>query len=156
MKKLIITICCMMGLLHASAQKSTLSSDELKFRNGIEQFLKVEGYVPTIDDEANSVDFKKEGALYWITVKGDDPYYIRFHTRGFNTKGANLKLILEACNYANMQKRCGKAWYDDDNVSFTVEYYCHSLEGFKSTFYNNMQALDYTREAVSDYYNEHE
>ena len=156
MKRLfIVSICCMIGLLYVSAQKSTLSSEELKFHNGIEQFLKEEGFVPTMDDDDNSINFKKEGARYWITVKGDDPFYIRFHTRGYDTEGSDRKLILEACNYANMNQRCGKACYDDDSVSFTVEYYCHSLEGFRTTFYKNMRSLDYTREAVSDYYNEH-
>lgn len=157
MKKLFfLSICCIMGVLDAYSQNSGMSSSELKFRNGIERFLKEEGYVPTIDDSDNSLNFKKEGSRYWLTVQGEDPYYIRLHLSGFTMEDTNRKIILEACNYANMNKRCGKACIDDDSVFFIVEFYCHSLEGFKNTFYDNMRALDNVKKATSTYYNEHD
>ena len=157
MKKLIIlSLCCFLGIQNGFSQKSKMSSAELKYRNSIEQFLKEEGYVPTIDDDDNSLNFKKEGSRYWLTVQGDDPYYIRLHKSGFTMEGTNRTLILEACNYANMNKRCGKACVDDDSVIFIVEFYCHSLEGFKNTFYDNMRAVDSVKKATSDYYNEHD
>lgn len=157
MKKLIIlTAMCVMGLLDICAQTSKMTAAELKFRSQIEQFLKEEGYVPTIDDDDNSLNFKKEGSRYWLTVEDDDPYYIRLHKSGFTMKDINRKLILEACNYANVNKRCGKACINDDSVVFTVEFYCHSLEGFKNTFYDNMRAVDNAKKATSDYYNEHD
>lgn len=157
MKKIVIlSLLCLFGIHDMFAQNSKMTSEELKYRSSIQQFLKEEGYVPTIDDDDNSLNFKKEGNRYWLTVKGDNPYYIRLHRSGFTMEGTNRKLILEACNFANMNRRCGKACVDDDSVVFTVEFYCHSIEGFKHTFYDNMRAVDGVREAVSNYYNEHD
>ena len=71
MKRLfIVSICCMIGLLYVSAQKSTLSSEELKFHNGIEQFLKEEGFDETYKVYA---DWAK-----WIQliIKGHTTQYI--------------------------------------------------------------------------------
>ena len=157
MKKVVILfLLCLFGIHNMYSQKSKMTSEELKYRSSIEQFLKEEGYVPTIDDDDNSLNFKKGGNRYWLTVKDNDPYYIQLNRSGFTMEGTNRKLILEACNYANMNKRCGKACVDNNAVVFTVEFYSHSIEGFKQTFYDNMQAVDSVREAVSDYYNEHD
>lgn len=156
MKKLIILLlCCITGMQNGYSQNSEMSSAELKFRNSIEQFLKEEGFVPTIDDDDDSLNFKKEGSRYWLTVQEDDPYYIRLHKSGFTMEDTNRKLILEACNNTNMSKRCGKACVGAKSVSFVVEFYCHSIEGFKNTFYDNMRAVDLVIKATSDYYNEH-
>ena len=156
MKKIaLLSLLCFFGLHKMYAQNSKMTSEELKYRSSIEQFLKEEGYVPTIDDDDNSLNFKKEGNRYWLTVKGDAPYYIELHRSGFDMEGANRKLVLEACNDANMNKRCGKACVDDDTVVFTVEFFSYSIEGFKQTFYDNMRAVNNVREAVGDYYNEH-
>jgi hypothetical protein len=157
MKKLIILLlCCITGIQNGFSQKSEMSSAELKFRNSIEQFLKEEGFVPTIDDDDNSLNFKKEGSRYWLTVQEDNPYYIRLHKSGFTMKDTNRTLMLEACNYANANKRCGKACVGAESVFFVVECYCHSIGGFKNTFYDNMRAVDRMKTTTSDYYNEHD
>lgn len=157
MKKLfLLSFCLFWGVMNVCSQSSGMTAKELKFRNSIEQFLKEEGYVPTIDDDDNSLNFKREGNRYWLTVEGDNPYYIRLHIGGFSAEDVNKKLILEACNYANYNKRCGKACYSDDGVYFTVEYYCQTIEGFKNSFYDNIRAADTVKKETSDYYNEHD
>lgn len=153
---LLITMCCVLGMLNASAQSSGLSQKELQFRNGIERYLKDEGFRPTIDNDDNSLNWKIEGASYWLTVRGSDPYYITLHLGGFNTEDTNLSIIYEACNYANRNKRCGKACYDDGSVVFTVEYYCQSLANFRDTFYKYTSSIESTKSAVKTYYNEHD
>lgn len=156
MKKVIVlSLFCMMGILNGYSQGSKMTPDELRFRNSIEQFLKEEGYIPTIDDDDNSLNYKKEGNRYWITVKGDAPYYIQLNRSGFSMDDVDRKLILEACNEANMNKRCGKACVSSSSVVFTVEFYCYSIDAFKAAFYDNMRAVDSVRKATSDYYNEH-
>ena len=154
MKKIATLLFCLVGILNSYAQSSELTSEELKYRNSIEQFLKEEGYVPTIDNDDNSLNFKKEGSRYWITVQGNDPSYIQLHKSGFTMNDANRKLMLEACNYANMNKRCGKACVGKESVVFTVEFYSNSIESFKYTFYDNMRAVDRIKETVKEYYNE--
>ncbi len=91
-----------------------------------------------------------------MTVDGDRPYYIQFHIDGYTFKKKKRKLILEACNYAKLEKRCGKAWVKDDKVGFTIEFYCISIEGFKHSFIYNIRALTSVKKAVLEYYSEHE
>lgn len=161
MKRIIqlLLAACVLSLVpvaNASAQKKTLTEKELQFRNGIERILKQEGYAPTIDNDDNSLNWKSDGASYWLTVKGEDPYYITMHIGGFNLNDANEKIALEACNYVNMNKRCVKACVDDGSVVFTTEYYCHSLQNFRDTFDDYMHCLSYSKDALKTYYNEHD
>ena len=153
-KKLFYFLFCLLCAQDALAQSPT--AGELKFRNGIEEFLKEEGYVPTIDSENNRrVNFKKEGTSYWIIVKESDPCFITMQRTGVSLDEGKRDVYIEACNNANLNKRCGEATVGKYNVLFTVEFYCYSLEGFRSIFYRNMSALAAINDATMNYYNEH-
>ena len=68
-----------------SAQSREITPEQLDFRNQIQQFLKEEGYVPSVDEEDNSLVWKKEGTAYWLYVEaGPDPFYIEIHKGGFD------------------------------------------------------------------------
>lgn len=155
MKKLIFFLFCFtFGAMGAFAQ-STMTNAELQFRNSIENFLKVEGFVPTIDNEDNSLNFKKEGTKYWITVEGESPYYIELHEGGFTLDNTNKDVMLDAVNNANRTMRAGKAILGTMSVRFATEFYCNSIYEFKNTFYDNMNCVNNVRKAVKDYYNDH-
>jgi hypothetical protein len=156
MKKVffIITAYCFWGILTASAQDSKMTSDELNFRNGMEQFLKEEGYLPTIDSEDNSLNFKKEGEKYWIIIEGSSPTYVEIHKAGFGIKDTNHNYLIEACNKATRETRCAKAYVTKSSVSFTIEVYCHSVDDFRHIFYRSIGALDSAKDKTKTYYNE--
>ncbi len=156
MKKLVIfAICAFFGALDLAAQ-SGMSSEALRFRNAMEQFLKEEGFTVTIDNDDNSLNWKKEGNRYWITVEdAEAPFYLELHRAGFSTSDVNTRVLGEACNHAAANKRCGKAYYGSTSCSFTAEYYCVDINQFRKTFYKYMRVVDSTREATVDYYNEH-
>lgn len=154
MKKILLTaICCVWGVLAVSAQ-SSMTADELRFRNGIEQFLKEEGYVPTIDTEDNSLNFKKEGERFWLTVKDSSPTYIEIHKAGYSLDGENRAYLIEACNKASYETRCAKAYVTKSSVSFTVEVFCNSVNEFRQIFYRSLNTLDAVKEKTKKYYNE--
>lgn len=156
MKRLIVaTLCCFMAICAANAQTSGLSKDELQFRDGIEVFLKEEGFVPTIDTDDNSLNWKREGKRYWLFVHDTDPTYIEIHESGFNISADNNRTyLMEACNKACLETRCAKAYLTKTSVSFTIEVYCQTVEGFKNIFYRSISALDTAKEKTQDYYNE--
>lgn len=156
MKKLLFYfLFCLICAQDAFAQ-SQPTAGELKFRNGIEQYLKEEGYFPTIDSDNNRMlYFKKEGIKYWITVKDSDPCYITMQRNGITIDKSERDGYIEACNYANLNKRCGKASVGTEDVYFTVEFYCYSLDNFRSTFNRNMNSLEYIKDATISYYNDH-
>ena len=45
-------------ILHSVVQAADLTPEQEKFRSNIIQFLKEEGFSPTIDEDDNSVNFK--------------------------------------------------------------------------------------------------
>ncbi len=153
MKKILaIALFAMFCIADMQAQ----SSSSQQFHNGVIQFLKEEGFVPTIDDDDKSINFKREGTLHWIFVEDDGPFYIEFHRAGLSISDADRKIVLESCNYANRYTRCGKAIATEKSVTFGAEYYVTSLEEFKKTFYNYIRVLNTLREKTIDYYNEHD
>lgn len=130
-----------------------LTTEQKRFRASLQEFLKEEGFMPTIDDEDNSLNFKKEGTLYWFTFGGSNPLYIEFHRSGLKCEDADKALVLQAVNAANRKVRCAKAMFNDTSISFAIEMYCHSAEEFKYIFYKCMKELETIKEEVSDYYN---
>lgn len=111
-----------------------LTAEQKRFRSSIQEFLKEEGFMPTIDDEDNSLNFKKEGTLYWISFGGTTPLYIEFHRSGLNCEDADKSLVFQAVNAANRKVRCAKAMFNDTSVSFAIEMYCHSARGVQIYF----------------------
>lgn len=156
MKKvvLIIAACCYCGVLTISAQSSSQTNEEQVFRNGIERFLREEGFVPTIDTDDNSINFKREGESYWINVFGASPVYIEMHKSGFGLEDTKREYLIEACNKASNETRCAKAYVTQTSVSFSVEVFCHSIEGFRKNFYSYIRTLDLAKTSTKEYYNE--
>ena len=142
-------------ILSAVAQTSSLTAGEKKFRDGIEQFLREEGYNVTIDPEDNSLNWKQEGARMWLTVSDTDPTYVEIHTSGFSVDADdNRDKILEACNRAVRETRSAKACLGKKSVIFTVELYCASVDDFNYVFYRSISALNTIKSKEKKYYNE--
>ncbi len=154
MKRLFfVMVCAVWGILACFSQSSELTSGELQFCNGIEQFLKEEGFFPTIDDD-NSIYFKKEGESYWINVHDTYPTYIEFHKAGFGIEDTDRSYLLEACNRATKETRCAKAYVSPSSVSFTIEVFCNTVSDFLYIFYRSLNALDAVKSDTKELYNE--
>lgn len=134
-------------------QASDLTPKQIEFRSNLMQFLKEEGFSPTIDDDDNSVNFKKEGDLHWITIDDSNPFYIQFFRNGFNATDANMDLLVASVNEANKRVRCAKAILNGSTISLVIEMYCHSAEEFRYIFYSCLGALETMHDAVYDFYN---
>lgn len=140
-------------LIGGNAFGSELTAEQKKFRSSVETFLKEEGFMPTIDNEDNSLNFKKEGTLYWLSFGGTSPIYLEFHRAGLNCEDADKSLVLQSVNAANRKVRSAKAMFNDTSVSFAVEMYCHSTEEFRYVFYKCMKELENIKDEVTDFYN---
>ncbi len=155
-KFFLVSMFLICGIISSYAQKSKMTSAELKFFNEIESFLKEEGFIPVFDEEDNSLNFKKEGTRYWLTITGDSPSYVEMHISGFGITETNRKNLLEACNKATLETRCAKAYITDSSVSFSVEVYCEIADDFKYIFYKALDGLETAKSKAKDYYNEYE
>lgn len=140
-------------LFSGTVYSAELTAEQKNFRQSIHNFLREEGFTVTIDDEDNSLNFKKEGNLYWIAFGGSSPVYLEFHRSGFKSENADKEKLLEAVNAANKEVRCAKAIVNSKTVSIVIEMYCHSAEEFKYVFYKCMTELDSARKKVDEYYN---
>ncbi len=153
MKKLSLTLILSMAIAMSSFA-ADLTSEQLRFRNAIQQFLKEEGFVPTIDSDDNSLNFKKEGVLFWITLGGSNPIYLEFHRSGLKCEDSDKTLALQSVNAANRKIRCAKAMLNETSISFAIEMYCHSVEEFKYVFYKCLSELESIKKEVVDDYND--
>ena len=136
------------------SRAAELTPEQKKFQTSIHEFLKEEGFSPTIDEDDNSINFKKEGALFWIWIGGSSPIYLEFHRSGFKCEDADRNLVLQSVNSANRNVRCAKAILKESSVSFAIEMYCHSSEEFKYVFYKCLNELENVKNKVYEYYNE--
>lgn len=150
--KFIVTLILSL-FIAGNALAAELTAEQKRFRSSLQEFLKEEGFMPTIDEEDNSLNFKKEGTLYWLSFGDSNPIYIEFHLSGFNCEDADRNLVLQAVNSANRKVRCAKAMLNESTVSFAVEMFCHSPEEFKYVFYKCIHELDNVKNVVSEYYN---
>lgn len=153
MKKYLILFCFFCSL--SCVAQVTMSAKELSFRTGIENFLKEEGFLPSIDSDGD-LQFKKEGELYWISIKNENPTYIEISKSGFSCDDAEKGLVLKACNYANMNTRSAKACLRNESVLLTIEMYCHTVDEFKYVFYSSLRTLTTIKDMVKDYYSKHD
>ncbi len=153
MKYKLIILLILSLFIGGNAFATELTAEQKKFRSSLQEFLKEEGFMPTIDDEDNSLNFKKEGTLYWISFGGTTPLYIEFHRSGLKCEDADKSLVLQAVNAANSKVRCAKAMFNDTSISFAIEMYCHSAEEFKYIFYKCMKELESIKDEVFEYYN---
>lgn len=131
-----------------------LTPEQLKFRSNIMQFLKEEGFSPTIDEDDNSVMFKKEGHLHWIAIRDKNPFYIELFRSGLNCKDADRNAVLTAVNVGNKDVRCAKAILKETSITLVIEMYCHSPEEFRYVFYRSMGELQSLENKVSESYSE--
>ena len=154
MKKYKVVILVVLSLLiGCNAYAAELTAEQKRFRSSLQEFLKEEGFIPTIDDDDNSLNFKKEGTLYWILFGGSNPFYIEFHRSGLKCEDVDKTLVLQSVNAANCKVRCVKAMFNDTSVSFAIEMYCHSAEEFKYVFYKCLKELEGVNDVVTEYYN---
>lgn len=120
-----------------------LTPVQTNFRSSIMQFLREEGFMPTIEEESNSINFKKEGVPYWIALDGNSPVYVEFHRAGLSADDVDRNAVVQTLNEINKNMRCAKVVLNDNNaISFAVEIYCHSAEEFKYVFYKYISELD--------------
>lgn len=136
-------------------QAEELSPEQKQFRSSILQFLKEEGFSPYVDEDDNSLNFRKEGELHWIALADANPFYLEFHKTGLTCENADRKIVAEAVNEGNRKVRCAKAILKETTISFAIEMYCHSAEEFKYIFYKCLKELESIETTVSNYYDEH-
>ncbi|MBR4441188.1 MAG: hypothetical protein IKS00_06515 [Bacteroidales bacterium] len=154
MKKAILLVVALFMTSALFAQE--MSQEAKNYRAAVKTFLTSEGYSPYIDDDDESLCFKKEGTLYWIFFESQSPVYVEFHGEGFNGDGVDRNAALKAVNELNRTKRCVKGMVTTKGgISLSIEFFSSSPDQFKKTFNSNLNALVGAKETVKDKYQEY-
>lgn len=121
-------------------------------------FLTEEGYYPYIESSDQSVRFKKEGVLYWLTVM-ENQFMIVFDRVGYRTTGENAFLpvpTLKAANKVNVELDVAKIYCTNTKAVVEIVVRPETLEDFKYIFYTCMRQLDAADKLFKKYYYEFE
>lgn len=152
MKSIITLVCLVFCCQFLAAQDGQLKK---KICSEYMQFLKEEGFSPTVDEDGD-IKFKKEGTTYYINVYDEQsPQYIYFSAPGFQVGGEDgfeKEKAAIAVNAVNKRKRGVKLFLNEKSVSVGVEMPFANTESFKGVFYKLMVYLDAGREGFREEY----
>ncbi len=109
------------------------------------EFLRNEGYCPTVNVEDGDIEFKKEGAWYYLTLYNDDAEYYRIHRDYFwgIEDETEKKQAYLAVNNVNRGIKVAKVYVvgEGENISAVVDSFYHDATSFTLNFDRSMRAL---------------
>jgi hypothetical protein len=113
------------------------------------QYLKSEGYVPTIDEDGD-VRFKFEGKLYFLSIEEEDETFFKLVFPMFWTIDSEEERarVCDACVHASRQTKVAKVFTVLDNTWAAVELFLPSVDDMPKVFPRSMRAL---RSAVEEF-----
>jgi hypothetical protein len=157
MKKLVLTLAISCIFAGVFAQKN-LTSAQQSLQTSIINFLREEGYSPSLDED-NWIKFKSEGKNYYITIHKESPFFVTIKAPGFTLQGENAferTASLLACNDLNKDREVVKLYCGSnaEGVSVQVEQYIRSIQDFTYVFAKNMSTLTSTKNQFYGKYTE--
>jgi hypothetical protein len=140
----LLTLAALLTLpLCLMAQKGASNKDKAALQKMYIDFLKEEGYQPSVDDDGDVV-FKSEGKTLFINVLEDDPAYFRLVLANIwpieseNERGQ----VYIATDFSNAKAKVTKSYVVRDNVWVGIELFLPKPEDFKGVFKRSMSALN--------------
>lgn len=148
MKKIKVILCLLLMSV-ATAFAGDLSPVQEKAQRSIYSFLLKNKYDPTVDTSDNSVCFRKNDVLYWITFEGDSPLLYTFHRKAFKVgvgdKDFKSKPAIMACNEVNRKHKTVKLTVGEKRVDIAIQVYAAKPEDFTAvliTYFNMFDKVD--------------
>lgn len=147
--KTFLTVALLIVLGGLSAQAVRLNESEKQAQRSLVEFLRSKKFAPSIDSNDQTVCFKKDGTLYWISVKGDANRMlyslyrngIRFAKADDPRLSCKAEVAMMAANKLN-ETRIIKSYQSGGVVRFCLPMYAKSPEDFEAVFALQMRAFD--------------
>lgn len=129
------------GFTATYAQKS-FSTGQKKIRDEIYNFLKSEGYQPSIDNDGD-IKFKRQGDVYFVCVSDKDssPYYVRlskYYSYGERLTRSKIGAYAEE---VNKYKMC-KLIVEEDSFIIDSQMFLYNSSAFTSIFDRILEVID--------------
>lgn len=133
-------------------EEATKAATKKRLQNEYIQFLKEEGFTPSIDEDGD-VEFESEGETYYIRPS-IDPLYLSMFIFLSNTDNVHDLKIYQAVNVANKQYKAIKVYLTDDfiNVVINASNYLHEESDFKVIFYRCLKPMKIATQFFQDEY----
>jgi len=154
MKKYIIAFVALLACTFTmtAAEKT---QREQSFAKQISDFLRAEGYQPSIDDDGD-VAFKYQGDKFWVSVEEyDDGYYVKLFSV-MSAEDTNRRGVLEACAQTMAAYKYVRCYPVKSSIIYECTSYFSNLYQFKLLFPDLMQVLTYSDKKLQKVYAEYE
>ena len=111
-------------------------------KNEVLNFLKEEGFCPTIDEDGD-ICFKKEGDLYYVIVdnKEESPFYLVISLGRRMEEGYDMAKALPIVYEVNHYKGVKMKLYESSIVT-RAEMFLENADHFKAVFYRTTTLLN--------------
>lgn len=137
MKTLKIIICLLLAFT-ASASADDLTPAQKEAQLNLYAYLQKKKYEPSVDTSDNSVCFRRNGVLYWITFDESSPILYTFHRKAFKVGSDETsykrKPSIIAANEVNRKHKTVKLTVEDKKVDIAIQVYAAKTEDFTSVF----------------------
>ena len=137
MKTLKIIICLLLAFT-ASASAGDLTPAQKDAQLKLYNYLQKKKYEPSVDTSDNSVCFRREGVLYWITFDENSPILYTFHRKAFKVGADEMSYkripSIIAANEVNRKHKTVKLIVEDKKVEIAIQVYAAKTEDFTAVF----------------------
>lgn len=137
MKTLKIIICLLLAFT-ASASAGDLTPAQKDAQLKLYNYLQKKKYEPSVDTSDNSVCFRHEGVLYWITFDENSPILYTFHRKAFKVGADEMSYkripSIIAANEVNRKHKTVKLTVEDKKVEIAIQVYAAKAEDFTAVF----------------------
>ncbi len=153
MKNLIFALVAFLSL--AGLDASAKSQRETNFTNQVLNFLKEEGYMPSLDSDGD-VKFKSQGDTYFVVASDyDDGCYVK--VMGImGAEDVNVRAVLEACNATVAEYKFVRCYYNSSSQAIVYECagFFTGIQQFKEIFADYLNILRSADEMLQTKYSE--
>lgn len=121
-------LCMSVGIFAQNA----LTEDGKRAQKALVEHLRASGVTPSIDTKDNSVCFKSNDVLYWVTFEGNSPVLYTIHRKGLkfdNDPAFKPSCARLACNEVNRKHKI-KSMCNEKRVEFVMETYAKEPSDF--------------------------
>lgn len=121
-----------------SAWSADLTPSQKNAQAKLYSYLAKKNYKPEVDVSDNSVCFRQDGVLYWVTFDEDSPILYTFNRKAFkigDTDNAyKRKPAVVAANEVNSRHKGVKVTVGEKKVNIAIEVYAAETEDFTAVF----------------------
>lgn len=123
-----------------------LTPTQKKAQRSVFAYFKGQKLEPSVDPSDNSVCFKQNGVLYWVTIDEEKPLLFTFNRVAFKIgneeKDFQRNLAIIAANEVNAKHKLVKLTVLEKKVEIAVRVYASSAEEFTGAFQRYYKAFE--------------